>query len=318
MVLSRLLIWIPCSIILIIFVFILITSYICYKIIFCRIIEKDIPKYPLPPGRAYEKYKDEIISYMKEVDQIKYKDVSITSFDGLKLCGKYYECEKNAPIELMVHGYRGDSRRDLSGGVIRAFKQNRNVLLIDNRASGRSEGKVITFGVKESKDCISWINFIITNINKEAKIILTGVSMGAATVMIAASETLPNNVVAVLADCGYTSTKAIIKKVIKGMKLPPNFLYFFVKLGAIIFGKFTPDKVSPIKAMETSKLPIIFFHGDDDRFVPCDMSIENYNKCISPKHLVLVKNAGHCLCYTQDSENYLKELEKFFTPILNN
>ena len=305
-------IWLPSTIIISLLLITLILSYICFKIIFYSKNEEFKEKYPLPPGREYEVYKDDIIDYMIKTDKLNGMEVTIKSFDGLTLKGKYYECEKGAPIELMIHGYRGDARRDLSGGVVRAFKHKRNVLLVDNRGSGKSEGHVITFGVNESKDTLRWIDYIINNINKDAQIILTGVSMGAATVLILSSLDLPKNVIGVIADCGYTSTKEIIKKVIKDLKLPPRILYPFVYLGARLFGKFKPDEVSPIKAMENSKLPIIFFHGDADSFVPYYMSIENYNKCVSKKHMVNIPGAGHGLCYVKDPEKYLLELENFF------
>ena len=309
---SSLFIWIPVGVVSSIIIIFLLLSYFCYKTIFYSKNKKSSEQYPLPPGREYLKYKDDIIGYMKQVDELPCEEISIKSFDGLTLKARYYECEKGAPIELMLHGYRGNARRDLSGGVIRAFKHKRNVLLVDNRGSGASEGHIITFGVNESKDCLDWINYIITNINVDAKIILTGVSMGAATVLITSSFDLPQNVIGVIADCGYTSTKDIIKKVMKDIRLPASLFYPFVKLGAKIFGKFSIDKYSPIKAMENSKLPIIFFHGDIDGFVPYEMSVENYNKCKTKKQLVTITGAGHGLCYVKDPEKYLLELENFF------
>ena len=293
----------------------IVMAYICYRMIFYLKRETNTEKYPIPPGREYEKRKDIIIEYMKHVDALNYKTAKIKSFDGLTLEAKYYECDPNAPIEIMVHGYKGNARRDLSGGVVRAFKQNRNVLLIDNRGAGNSEGKTTTFGIYESKDLLGWINYIINDINADSKIILTGISMGAATVMITSSFDLPKNVIAVVADCGYTSTKDIIKLVVKNMKLPPNLIFPFVKLGAKLFGHFKIDEYSPIKAMEAAKLPIIFFHGDKDNFVPYYMSEENYKKCITQKKLVNIPGAGHGLCYAVNSEKYLYELHEFLKEI---
>lgn len=245
-----------------------------------------------------------------------HRDVSITSFDELKLVGKYYELEKGAPIEIMFHGYKGTAERDLCGGVFRAFELGHNALIVDHRTSGGSEGKVITFGVKESRDCLDWIDYTIQNINPDAMIILTGISMGAATVMIAAGKKLPSNVVGILADCGYTSAKDIIKKVIRDMKLPATLLYPCAKLGAILFGRFNPDTESPINSMKTCTLPIIFFHGIPDDFVPASMSEENYNACISQyKHLELMDGAGHGLCFPADQESYFKAARTFFDPI---
>ncbi|MBP3583502.1 MAG: alpha/beta hydrolase, partial [Clostridia bacterium] len=99
------------------------------------------------------------------------------------------------------------------------------------------------------------------------------------------------------------------------MKLPANILYPFAKLGAKIFGKFDPDERSPIDAMTRCRLPIIFFHGDADGFVPCSMSKENYEACASEhKRLVIIPDADHGLCFPVAQDRYLSELCDFFGP----
>ena len=126
----------------------------------------------------------------------------------------------------------------------------------------------------------------------------------------------PENVVGVLADCGYTSAREIIKKVMRDMHLPANLFYPFVRLGAIIFGKFDPDSNSPIEAMKKTKLPVIFFHGDTDDFVPHSMSVENFEACGTEKKMVTISGAGHGLAFPVDREKYLFEARDFFKEIL--
>jgi len=294
-------------------------SLVCFFKIFYSPKRKPVgdDEYPTPAGRIYDAHREQMVQWIKDIRAMERTDVSITSYDGLKLCGKYYEYKKGAPIEILFHGYRGTAERDLCGGVYRCFELGRNALIVDHRSSGNSEGHVITFGAKESRDCLDWIDFAINNIDKDAKIIITGISMGAATVMTAAGKKLPENVVGVLADCGYTSTKEIVKKVMQDMKLPANILYPFARLSAIIFGGFDPDKDSPIKSMKECRLPIIFFHGDVDAYVPCSMSEQNYAACASEyKRLVITKGAGHGLCFPVDTEEYFKEVRAFFDPYL--
>ena len=216
----------------------LLTSFICFLITFYAAPEKPKEEFEIPPGAIYEPYRDIMVNWMKEARTLNPKEVSIKSFDGLTLYGKYYKYSEDAPIELMFHGYRGNAERDLCGGVQRCFALGRSCLIVDQRTAGKSGGRVITFGIKESRDCLSWVDYIIEKINPNAKIIKTGLSMGAATVTIAAGESLPKNVIAALADCGYSSAKAIIKKVIKDLKMPPYLMYPFIKLGARIFGGF--------------------------------------------------------------------------------
>lgn len=294
---------------------ILLTSYICYRMAFYvpRKKVKTTEEFSIPSGAIYEPYRETMVNWMKEVRQMKHEEFHITSFDGLNLYGKYYECEPNAPIEIMFHGYRGSAERDLCGGVQRCFALGRNALIVDQRTSSKSEGNVITFGVNESKDCLAWIDFAVKHFGKDVKLILTGISMGAATVIMAAGNPLPKNIVGVLADCGYNSAKDIIMKCIRQMHLPAKLLYPFVKLGARIYGHFDLEETSPMEAIEKCTVPIILFHGEADDFVPCEMSKINFDACRSPKRLVTVSGAGHGLGYLIAPEKYLKAVSEFFT-----
>ena len=84
---------------------------------------------------------------------------------------------------------------------------------------------------------------------------------------MAAGKELPKNVVGVLADCGFSSPKKIIKKCAGDLKLPANLLYPFIKLGAKLYGHFDLEEYTPLEAMKTCKLPVIFFHGETDEFL---------------------------------------------------
>ena len=299
-------------------ILLLLASFICFYLAF--FVPKHMPAddddYRIPKGKIYEPYRDEMVAWMKEVRAMSHEDMTITSFDGLKLFGRFYEYAPGAPIELMFHGYRGLADRDLCGGVQRCFKLGHSALIVDQRACGRSEGQIITFGVNEKKDCLSWLEFMQHRFGPDAKIILTGISMGASTVLMAAGEELPDNVVGVLADCGYSSAKEIIKKVIRQVKLPPNLLYPLIKLGAKIYGNFDLEETPPIEAVKKCKIPVIFFHGQTDDFVPCEMSKENYDACASRKKLITVPGAGHGLSLMLDREGYFSSMKEFFGPVL--
>jgi fermentation-respiration switch protein FrsA (DUF1100 family) len=296
----------------------LIISYICfYKVFYISNKNKKFKEeYPIPEGEIYEPFRDKMIMFIKNAREMEHKELSIKSFDGLTLKGRYYEYSKDAPLEIMFHGYRGSAERDLSGGIYRCMKLGHSALVIDHRGSDTSDGNVITFGVNECRDALDWIHYVCQNICPEGKVIITGISMGAATVMMAASHSLPKNVVGVLADCGYSKGEDIIKKVMRDMRLPDGLLFPFVRLGGRIFGGFDIDLSSPIDSLKSCKLPVIFFHGDEDAFVPYEMSVENYNACSFPnKKLVTIRGAGHGLCYPVDPEKYLNEMREFFDPL---
>ncbi len=304
--------WIFLSVVFFAAFVVLLTSFICFLRVFYSPRRKQKEEYPIPEGEIYEEYREQMTEWIKEMRRREHRSVEITSFDGLKLRGKYYEQKKGAPIDILFHGYRGWAERDLCGGINRCFSIEHNALVVDHRASGESEGHVITFGINESRDCEDWVNFVLREIDPNAEIYLGGVSMGAATVMIAAGRELPKQVKAAVADCGYTSAKEIIEKVIGEMKLPPRLLYPFVKLGAKIFGRFDLEETSPIEGMKNAKIPVIFFHGDTDDFVPFEMSRQNYEACQTKKRLVTVKGAGHGLAYPKNPQNYVTELRDFF------
>ena len=269
-------------------------------------------EYEVPPGEIYEVFRDDIINWTKSIRAMKRESVSIKSRDGLTLRGKYYEYKKGAPLEILFHGYRGNSERDLCGGVHRCFELGRNALIVDHRASGESDGHVITFGIKERFDCIDWVNFAIEKFGPDVKIIITGISMGAATVMMALNEPLPPEVKSVLADCGYSSPKEIIKKVMGDLKLPAGIFYPIVRLGARIFGGFDLEEVSALSGVQNSDLPIIFIHGDSDDFVPCYMSEQLFAAAKSEKKLLhIVPGVGHGLAFPADQAGYYAALRKF-------
>ena len=272
------------------------------------------PEVPLPNNKVYEPYKELMDGWAREVRKMPHKHYTITSFDGLTLHGNFYEYAPGAPIELMFHGYRGSALRDLSGGVYRCFALKRSCLIVDQRCAGQSEGTVITFGINEHRDCLRWVDFMVAEFGPDVKIILTGISMGAATVLMAAGKPLPSNVIGVLADCGYSSPKAIIKSTIKKLHLPPDLLYPFVKLAAKLYGHFDLEEYAPIEAVKQCKLPVIFFHGEGDDFVPCDMSRENFDACAGPKAIYTVPGAGHGLSFPAGQEQYIQHLGAFFGP----
>ena len=273
--------------------------------------------YTIPEGEIYEPFREQMVAWMKEVRAMPHEDFYITSFDGKRLHGRFYEYAPGAPMELMFHGYRGNGDRDLCGGVQRCFRLGRSCLLVDQRAAGESEGKVITFGIKEHRDCLSWVEFAVAHFGPEIKIILTGISMGASTVLMAAGSPLPPQVKGVLADCGFSSAKAIIQKVIRQLKLPPKPVYPFIRLAAKLYGGFDLECYSAAEAVKSASVPVIFFHGQDDDFVPYEMSKENFDACASRKMLVTTPGAGHGLCYPVDPEGYLQALKDFFGPELS-
>ena len=291
----------------------LLIGYICFRMAFYNPPRRDTESLEavLPPGETYAPYREQMRDLTIETRSFPFEPAQIESFEGLKLYGKYYEYDPAAPMEIMFPGYRGLAERDLCGGVQRAFAVGHNVLLVDQRACGKCDGNVITFGIYERLDCLKWIDYAISRFGPDIKIVLSGVSMGSATVTMAAGMELPENVIGVVADSGYTSPKDIICKVIRQLKLPVSIVYPMLKLSARLFGRFDLEELSPIEAMKDCTIPVVFIHGESDDFVPCEMSRQNYDACTAPKAIFTVPGAGHGLSYIIDPEGYLNTLNEF-------
>lgn len=300
------------------FALVLLASFICYRLVFV------VPKYKseeiinfVPKGEQYDIHRDTIRQMIESALTIPYEDVWINSFDGYKLHAKYYHAADGAPLQISIPGYRSAAELDFSGGLRFSLDSGFNMLLVDQRAQGESGGKCLTFGVKERYDCVSWVNYAVERFGKDVKIILYGMSMGAATVLMASALSLPDNVRGLVADCGYTSPPSILKKVIKDLHCPVWLIYPLLHLGGRVFGGFNTEDASATEASSHCNLPVLFIHGKDDHFVPCDMSRENFRACAScNKRLLVIPTAGHGMSFFADKELYLSTVNAFFNTVL--
>lgn len=240
-----------------------------------------------------------------------FEEVSIISHDGLKLMGRYYHVADGAPLEIQCHGYKGNAIRDFCGSWRIARDAGHNVLLIDQRCHGKSQGHTITFGILERQDVLGWIRYAGDRFGT-VPILLSGVSMGAATVLMAAGMELPDNVKAVIADCPYDAPSNIIKKVLgQDMGMPVKLVYPLIRLGGMIYGKFNLNAASPLEAVTQAKVPILLIHGDDDRFVPYEMSCRLHAAAPERIEFHTIPGAGHALNYAAAPETYSRIVSAF-------
>ena len=251
-----------------------------------------------------------------EFDAVPFEAVSITSHDGLKLTGRYYHNADGAPLEIMCHGYKGNAVRDFCGGWQVAKALGHNVLLINQRCHGGSEGHTITFGIQERKDVLNWIYWANGRFGPVPTAI-SGVSMGAATVLMVSGMELPDNVKAVVADCPYDAPSNIIKKVLgQDMGMPVKLVYPLIRFGGMVYGHFNLNADSPLKAVQKTKLPVLLIHGDDDRFVPYDMSCRIHAAAPEKIEFHTIHGAGHALNFAAAPEEYGRILWGFLRKYL--
>ncbi|MBQ8146044.1 MAG: alpha/beta hydrolase [Clostridia bacterium] len=265
-------------------------------------------------NEEYQNAKQAISRLVSEMDECASEEIYIKAHDGVKLFALYYHIKDGAPVQIMMHGYKGNSKRDMCGGHKLARRLGHNILLIDQRGCGKSGGKTVTFGVKERLDALSWINYINQRFGK-APIFLVGVSMGGATALMATDLDLPDNVVGAIADCPFSSPKAIIKKVCadRGM---PEAIYPFVTFGAYIYGHFSPNKEGAVKSVQNAKIPILILHGTNDGFVPHKMSEEIYNACTGKKYFHSFDGADHGMSFMSNPSKYENATIEFIDECL--
>ena len=269
-------------------------------------------------GEQYESISPKMHELIAEAENTPCEWVEIkSSRDGTTLKGRYYKFSDDSPLVIFFHGYRGTALRDGCGGFKMAHDQKRNILMVDQRGNGKSGGNVITFGILERHDCRDWVNYATKRFGSDIKIILSGVSLGAATVLMSSDVGLPKNVKCIVADCGYSSPKEIICKVAKEGGFPTGICYPLLKLSCKLRSGFDLDEASAVKSVSNTDIPILIIHGDDDRYVPCDMAHKIYNACVSKKELLIIPTAPHAACYMVDEKKYVETAERFIAEALS-
>lgn len=243
----------------------------------------------------------------------KYSEISIKSFDGLNLVACRLDAENPKGTFVLMHGYHSDPLREFAGLARFYYGKGYNVILPFQRSHGKSEGKYITFGVKERYDLRDWILETNRLYGSEKPVYLEGISMGCATVVMSLGFDLPENVKGVVADCGFTSPEEIIWKVLKkDKKLPLSHL--IMAAGEFMtkhIAGFDEKEFSTLTALKHNKIPVIFIHGAEDDFVPIEMSITNFQMCRSKKSLYIVPDCPHAIAYLVDEEKYHKKVTDF-------
>ncbi|CQR52034.1 peptidase S15 [Paenibacillus riograndensis SBR5] len=249
------------------------------------------------------------------VSRHSFRKIEITSDDGLTLRGYYLPSERAAGrTAIIAHGYSGKGKDMGAYAKIYYESLGYHVLLPDARGHGDSTGEYIGFGWPERRDYLRWIEYILAESGPEAQIVLHGVSMGGATVMMTSGEELPPQVKAIVADCGYTSVKAQLSYQLWRMYHLPSFPFvhmasFITRIKAgYFFGE-----ASALKQVRKARVPILFIHGDADKFVPFYMMDKLYQACRSPKDQLVIHGAGHGVAYDTDKAAYVGKVTDFVT-----
>lgn len=244
--------------------------------------------------------------------------ITITSYDGLKLVAYYLPAEVESDrVFILMHGYRNDGFNDFSGLVKYYHELGYHLLVPHQRSHGESEGKYICYGVKERYDVKQWAEYVEKRFHGNCRIFLSGISMGASTVLMAASLSLPKQVKGVIADCGFTSPWDIISHVMRKECHIPGFPFLYIT-DFICRNKagFRLKECDTVSCMKKDRIPVLFVHGGKDLFVPVEMSCKSYEACAAPKRILIVDDAAHGASHLLEPKLYRKTVEKFLNDCL--
>lgn len=235
--------------------------------------------------------------------------VYISSY-GVKLAANVINNNSNNFV-ILLHGYMG-KKEEMLHFARWYYSKGYNVLLPDLRCHGKSGGYYIGMGYTDRLDILNWISYI-RQLNSKARIILHGHSMGAAAALFTCGEN-PDGVLGCVADCSYTSVYDVFGKELKELYHMPKFpvLYLFNIIFKHKKNSYSLKDASVLDYVEKSRIPTLFIHGENDTFLPVEMSNKLYNRCKARKKLVVVSKAGHAQSELEDSKKYFREIEKFF------
>lgn len=291
-------------------------TYVIYRIAFLGLHKKPEEYFNMPDTPAARPYRERTLALMKEVYDLPFESIEIKSHDGIKLFGRYYKVQDGAPIDICFHGWHGNYLQDFCGGALLCKSAGHNFILVDQRGQGFSDSSTMSFGVLEKYDVVTWCNYVVQRFGSQVQINLIGISMGAATVLQAATQPLPPNVKHIFADCPYSSPVAIIHKVAKNdMHLPVKLVHPFIVAAARIYGHFNlMDKTSDVpRNIGNCKIPILIIHGEQDNFVPAQMSKEIADANTSIQRHTF-PGANHGLSFMLDEKRYEKLVTEFLLP----
>ncbi|MDF2686735.1 MAG: alpha/beta hydrolase fold, partial [Clostridia bacterium] len=239
------------------------------------------------------------------------------SFDGLNLVGYYIPANvETEKLIVFIHGYTTSA--EWASKFARYYhRAGYNFFAADCRGHGRSEGGWITMGQLDYKDYLQWLELLINKFGKNVRIVLTGISMGGATVsLLSSQEDLPKQVKCVVEDCGFTSVAEEFSSQIKVLKLPCFPFIPLANLVSEIRLGISFYKPSPIDNVSKSKVPILFIHGSNDEFVPTTMGQQLYEAANCEKELWLCESAVHANSIDIDPDGYLNTVINFIEKYL--
>ncbi|MFC6314401.1 alpha/beta hydrolase [Lapidilactobacillus achengensis] len=239
----------------------------------------------------------------------------IKSEDGLQLVARFLPpATPGRPIVVLAHGYHHTHQQMIP--YARLYAQwGCGLLLPDSRGQGLSGGFNLGFGWLDRRDYVAWSREILRQRGSATAIVLAGVSMGGATVLAASGEAdLPENVQAIVDDCGFDHVYPQIKLRVSGKyHLPQEPTVWLASLLTRHFAHYRLQEGDIASQVARSHTPTLFIHGDQDDYVPIASERHMYKICQAPKAAYIVPGAGHTAAYAADPDQYAARVKDFLS-----
>lgn len=242
-----------------------------------------------------------------------FEEIEMNSYDDIKLHGYLLEAEKPTnKIVIMAHGYLGNAKQMGLYGQYYYEELGYNFFTPDFRGHGKSGGDYIGFGWPDRLDLIDWMSLLIDRYGPDTEIVMHGVSMGAATVLMASGEKLPENVKAIIADSPYTSVHDMFAYQMKRMFHLPAFpVLQSTSVVTKVRAGYSLTEASALKQVKKAEVPILYIHGDADEFVPTEMTEKLYANTKSDTEVLTIEDAGHGEGFVTQKELYIDKMISF-------
>ena len=280
-----------------------ILSIIAYKIVFYSPLKGQNSEYNNLKNVDYQAISGKVSNFLNQILSVPATDLYAFSYDGLKLHAYFYKSEGSKEFVILFHGYRRTARRSFCGLAMDLLKQNKNVILVDQRAHGLSEGHQTTFGKKEQYDVVTWVNFVKNYFGKDSVITVGGVSLGASSVLFAADKIDEN--VKIVSDSPFINMKQTFIKVIHGYKMPVWFFYPIAVLTAAVFCHMSL-KCDAAITVNKSKNKILLIHCGLDKIVPNSVSEKLHFDNRDHVQYANFEGVEHGFTYLRQTEKYRK------------
>ncbi len=217
------------------------------------------------------------------------EDVWLRTADGVKIHSWYVQAKDARLATLFLHGNAGNigHRSAHIGGIVDAGS---DVLIIDYRGYGRSEGRPTERGLSMDADAgYAWLAA------KSKPIVLHGESLGSAVAVELATR---HPAAGLILEAPFTSLRAEA-----GSVLPV--------IGPLVVWSGFDSKAR----IATVKAPLLIIHGDHDRTIPYRLGHELYEAAPGPKTLWTVKGADHNDLVDIAGAEYRERLSRFYISV---